>query len=338
MRILPTTNTFTNNRNTSFKSTGMAAREAENFLRNPKLINESHFKDGIIHTGLAKLNYYDSANASNLKKLYRYVISTLRIESLERRPDVAIREGLKNGNAEYLRILIDEMGVIPMDPQGNVPVDILLSGKESPNRNIRNLFDDEYLRRKTAVLGWGAWDENRKPYEIIEGVDILREFCEGRWNTPENRNAIDELYNISEKSNISTFLANKNIQQETLNTAKKIIDQDEENYGLVTLNSILKIVSNPNFKNIKDISLNISGSKILHLLAEIYINPNDRTEIQVLNYIIKMCELAGYNFDITNDFGETALQKAMEANSVPLIEALRPRSRDFGRISSEWGD
>lgn len=338
MRISPITNTFTNNRNTSFKSTAMPAREAEKFLKNPKLINESHFKDGIIHTGLAKLNYYDSENVSNLKKLYRYVISTLRIESPERRPDIAIREGLKNCNSEYLRILIDEMGVIPMDPEGNVPVDVLVMGKESPDRNIRNLFDDEYLRRKTAVLGWGAWDENRKPFEIIEGIDIFRQFFEKGWNTPENKEALEELFNRTEKSNVSTVLANKGVQQETLNSAKKIIEQDEENYGLVTLNSILKIVSDPNFKTIKDESLNISGSKILHLLAEIYINPNDRMEMQVLNYIIKSCELAGYNFDITNDFGETALQKAMEADSVPLIEALIPRSRDFGRRSNGWKD
>lgn len=358
MRISPVTNFNINNRNTSFKSASMPAREAENFLRNPSLINESHFKDGIIHTGLAKLNYYYPENAQNLKKLYRYVISTLRIESPQRRPDIAIREGLRNNNAEYLRILIDEMGVIPMDPKGEVPVDILIMGKESPDRNIRNLFDDEYLRRKTSVLGWGAWDDNRKPYEIIEGVDIFREmfeefnrgtvtdlysgiypdFFEGDWNTPENRNALEELFNKTEKSNASSLLANTNIQQETLDSAKKIIEQDEENYGLVTINSIMKIVNDPNFRTIKDISLNISGSKILHLLAEIYINQNDKTEMKMLDYIIKSCELADYNFDITNDFGETALDKAMEANSVPLIEVLRPRCRDCGYKSNGWKD
>ena len=46
-----------------------------------------------------------------------------------------------------------------------------------------------------------------------------------------------------------------------------------------------------------------------------------------MNSIMKQCRKKNYNFDIKNDFGETALDKAREAESTPLIEALENINR-----------
>lgn len=309
MRILPITNSQTNIK-PAFKQFGSTAYEAEMILNNYKKVTSYHFLNGGIHNGLAQLDYTITKNAQNLKKLYSYAISILRVESHERRPDIAIRLGLVNNNYPYLRILIDEMGVIPIDPMGEIPTDILITGKTHPDRRIRELFDDEYLRRKTSVLGWGAWDENRLPYEIIEGKDIFDEMM----NRPKSINQIK--------------LPPRRINRDTvIQQVKSIINADEENYGYVSLPSIYNIVKDSNFSLIKNEPLNISGSKILHLLSEIYINPNNEREIQILKEIINECKNINYNFNITNDFGETALDKAREAENRTLMKLLEKIQR-----------
>ena len=67
-------------------------------------------------------------------------------------------------------------------------------------------------------------------------------------------------------------------------------------------------------------SLNISGSKLLHLLAE---TPIKVENIQELSSITSECLKIGYNFNIKNNFGETALDKAKEAENNLLVTVLK---------------
>jgi len=307
MRIAPITNP-TNCKRPSFGYIDPLVKEAQYYLNHCNLVTAEMFQSGRIHKGLAKLDYLSAENRKKLADLYRHVISNLRLENYERRGDIAIREGVRNGNYPYLELLMDKMGVIPIAPDGEIPSDIIIEGKCHPDLQIRQLFDDEYLRRKTSVLGWAAWDENRSPFEIIEGRDIFAAMM--------SENNINRFDGVMKPKTID--------KRPVIEFAKKIIEKDEENFGTAKIETIFKIVSQPEFEYIKDDSLNISGSKILHLLAEIYINPNNKTDMFYLKSIIKSCRLIGYDFDIKNDFGETALDKAREAECKPLIEALLP--------------
>lgn len=110
-----------------------------------------------------------------------------------------------------------------------------------------------------------------------------------------------------------------------LNQAKELINKDEEAEGLVTLDTIYKIVSNPEFNKIKDESLNISGSRILHILSEACFETNDDKDVSLVYNIIQKCVDAEYDFDIKNNFGETAEDKAIEAEKEFLAKVINKR-------------
>lgn len=306
MRILPITNQ--NNRNT-FKS-NYFAQEAKLILRNPCMLRKELFSDGIslLYKELAKFDYYNRLNSDSLFKVFQYATNALRVRDEELRPDIAILEGIRNNNVEYLRVLMERRELIPMQPDGEISVDVIMKGRNHSNPNIRSFFDDKYLEKKTYYRDMLEIEETPPAYTIIEGSDIFEEMM--GFQKPDLR---------------SEFL--KSTSNLWLNRTKQAISDDEERFGSVRLATLERIVHHDGFEAIKDESLNISGSKILHLLAEIYINPNSTEEMELLDSIMKKCRNINYNFNITNDFAETALDKAREAENTPLIEALEKEYR-----------
>ncbi len=303
MKILPVTNQYNNN----FKSNYLA-QEARQILRNPSLFRRELFRDGLIYKDLAKFDYYNRLNYEGLYNAFRYATNALKVRDEELRPDIAILEGIKNNNVEYLRILMEQRELLPFQPDGEISVKVLLEGKNHPNPNIRSFFEDRYLEKRSLNREILAMQEEPPAYTIIEGSDIYR-----------------EMMGIKKPDLLNEFF--KETSDMWLNRAKELISHDEDNFGEVRIATIEKIVNHEAFDSIKNESLNISGSKILHLLAEIYINPNNTEEMELLNSIMKQCRKKNYNFDIKNDFGETALDKAREAESTPLIEALENINR-----------
>ena len=301
MRILPITNQY-NNKNT-FKSNYLA-EEAKKILRNPSLFRREVFRNGLIYKDLAKFDYYNRLNYEGLFNAFKYATNVLKVRDEELRPDIAISEGIKNNNVEYLRILMEERELVPFQPDGEISVDVILEGRNHPNPKIRSFFEDRYLEKRSYNREILALQEEPPAYTIIEGSDIFRKMM----GIPK-QDLLNEF-----------FISTTNMWH---NRAKELISNDEEKFGEVRIATLERIVSHESFNSIKNESLNISGSKILHLLAEIYINPNNLDEMELLNSIMKNCRRVNYNFDIKNDFGETALDKAREAESTPLIEALK---------------
>lgn len=306
MRILPITNQ--NNRNT-FKS-NYFAREAKLVLRNPCWLRKELFSDGIslFYKELAKFDYYNRFYSDGLFKMFQYASNTLRVRDEELRPDIAILEGIRNNNVEYLRVLMERRELVPLQPNGEVSVDVILEGRNHSNPDIRSFFDDRYLEKKTYNRDMLRIEETPPAYTIIEGSDIYR-----------------EMMGIQKPDLRGEFL--KSSSNLWLNKAKQKISNDEDMFGAVKLSTLERIVNHDSFEFIKNESLNISGSKILHLLAEIYINPNNKEEMELLDSIMAKCRKVNYNFNITNDFGETALDKAREAESDVLVQRIKKAQR-----------
>lgn len=89
--------------------------------------------------------------------------------------------------------------------------------------------------------------------------------------------------------------------------------------GTYSVDQILQIV---NLKNINDKIINIRGERIGHFLPEIEIGKNNYQDINKINKIIKSLKEAGYDFDCVDDFGYTALQKAVESENVAIASIL----------------
>lgn len=306
MRILPITN---QNNKSTFKS-NYFANEAKFALRNPCWLRKEVFGDGItlFYKELAKFDYYNRLNSDGLFKMFNYATNILRVRDEELRPDIAILEGIKNNNVEFLRVLMERRELVPLKPDGEISVDVIMEGKNHPNPQIRSFFDDRYLEKKSYNRDMLRIEETPPAFEIIEGRDIF-----------------NAQMDIKKPDILGEFF--KETSDAWLDRTQQLISKDEDQFGEVRLATLEKIVHHESFKAIKDESLNISGSKILHLLAEIYINPNNTEEIELLNSIMLQCRKINYNFNIKNDFGETALDKALEAENEPLIKALEKITR-----------
>ena len=112
-------------------------------------LKENLFKFGLIHTGLAQLDYSDYETRQKLRQLYKFAANDLRLKDNEIEAHKAISEGLKQNNLEYLKVLMDERELTPQLPDGEMSVSVIVEGKNHPNPKIRSLFDDNYLLRKT---------------------------------------------------------------------------------------------------------------------------------------------------------------------------------------------
>ncbi|MCM1338685.1 MAG: hypothetical protein NC191_03335 [Muribaculaceae bacterium] len=282
----------------------MSRKEAQAMLDNYENVTREDFKDGYIHTGLAKLpfnwlyslrnGYHDGQdikdiidrNKKNIKNLYVHALIDLGMKVEELRLDIAFNEAIIKNNSQLLKIMYQEMEMRPIASDGSFDEKVMIEGYRWKNRyeknfgyHVEGLFEDSYeLRRKKNIYG--------------NYIPPMKE-------TPTS----------------STILEH----------TKKIIAQDEKSSGQVSIESIYKIVSNPDFAKIKDESLNSSGSRILHILAETPFDPNNKKEALLIRNIIKRCTEAKYNFNIEDDFFETAEDKAIEAENTYLAQLLSKR-------------
>lgn len=295
MKILPITNQQNKN---SFKS----ANTARFMLSHYEMTTKANFQSGNLYHELAKLDYSDSVNRKGLYNLFRHATNVLRMSDSDLRTGLAIFAGIRNNNVNYLRVLMEERELIPVQPDGSISTAVIIAGQQHPNPQIRRFFDEDYLLKRAENRELLRMEEAPKPYELYEGRDLFDDIFDLTVLTKRNQPVRDSY------------------KDKMLNDVKKRIEMDEEQFGQVQIETLDKIVHLPDFSSIMNESLNISGSKLLHLLAE---TPIKVENIQELSSITSECLKIGYNFNIKNNFGETALDKAKEAENNLLVTVLK---------------
>ncbi len=293
MKISPITNQYNNNQN-SFKS----ANTTRLILNNFDMATKEFFQSGIFYKELAKIDYSNAVNRTQLFNLFKHATNVLKIDDKDLHADTAILEGIRNNNVDYLKVLMEGRELVPVQSDGEVSVDVILEGRNHSNPQIRSFFEREYLEKRAVNRELLAMEEAPKLFQIYEGRDIFNSIM-----------GINKKEPVFEKNN-----------DETLKNIKTRIEMDEENFGQVQLSTLEKIVNLPGFEYVKNESLNVSGSKLLHLLAE---TPINRHELPIFNSIINKCRIIDYDFSITNDFGETAFDKAKEAENYLFLRYFR---------------
>lgn len=258
----------------------LSKADAQILLNNYESITREHFKDGLIHIGIAKLDFSLKNNINNLKDLYKHTLIDLGMKAEELRTDIAIKEALKQDNYRLLKLLLIDMEMLPITPQKKVDENLIFKG----------LYDKQ-----------------------IEGVHELFKFARKR------AGYMDSFFKYEPpvKDNSAKIVL--------INQIKDMINNDEESDGIVSLDTIYEIVSNPDFTKIKDERLNISGSKILHILAESSFDSEKEEDVQLVKNILQKCSYADYDFDIKDDFGETAFTKAKESGNSLLADLINKR-------------
>ena len=179
---------------------------------------------------------------------------------------------------------MEERELIPVQPDGSISTAVIIAGQQHPNPQIRRFFDEDYLLKRAENRELLRMEEAPKPYELYEGRDLFYVIFDLTVLTKKNQPVRDSY------------------KDKMLNDVKKRIEMDEEQFGQVQIETLDKIVHLPDFSSIMNESLNISGSKLLHLLAE---TPIKVENIQELSSITSECLKIGYNFNIKNNFGET---------------------------------
>ena len=296
-------------------------------------LKENLFKFGLIHTGLAQLDYSDYETRQKLRQLYKFATNDLRLKDNEIEAHRAISEGLKHNNLEYLKVLMDERELTPQLPDGEMSVSVIVSGKNHPNPKIRSLFDDNYLLRKTINRPILEAEDAPKVCEFYDGSKMFTPDVLKNMYLPKM--SIEDLANDSltvAKSKEEKFTpygvqhlqtkSNPKIVSEFSEQVDKWIDDDENEFGEVQFRTLYNIITDKKFPSIKDKIYGVSGNKILHLLAQTYINPNRTEEVDTAAYLIGLLDLYKYDLNALNDFGETAAKLAVDSENTGMIMAL----------------
>lgn len=298
---------------------------------NPKKI----FIDENIHKGLAKLNYRNPEIYTKLKNMYNYICNNQCLKEHDLFPIAGIREGIKAQNVEYLSYLMDERRMIPALPNGTVDAETIVMGKSSPNEFVREFFDEEYLLRKTSQRAYYI-------PSLYNEVPIMRSFTpkeiDAILETPKIKPSLDELANdsffeepiyqgnlrhqaetIKKSDDPAAYGISQAELKKSVEKVTKRIQEDEEKHGQVRLRTLNNISADYNFSLIKNKPLNITGSRLVHLIAETPVNPSENS---LLNNTFENLIKYHTNFDVLDDFGETALKRAVDAENYPVIHKL----------------
>lgn len=300
-------------------------------------LKENLFKSGSIHSGLAQLDYTDYETRQKLRQFYKYVTNDLGLKDNEIQAHTAIEEGLKHNNLEYLKVLMDERELTPQLPNGEMSVSVIMNGKHHSNPQIRSLFDDNYLLRKTINRSILEAEEAPKVCEIYDGSKMF--------TSDVLKNMYSEKISVEDMANDSLSIAKPKEEKYTPNGFKytqakskpqivsefskqvdKCIDEDENEFGEVQFRTLYNIITNKNFANIKDKVYGVSGNKILHLLAQTYVNPNSEEELNTAYYLIDLLDLYKYDLNALNDFGETAAKLAVDSENTGMLTAFLAHS------------
>lgn len=298
---------------------------------NPKKI----FVDANIHKGLARLDYRNPETKAKLKNMYNYICNNQCLKEHDLFPIAGIREGIKAQNIEYLSYLMDERRMIPALPDGTVDTDTIVMGKTSPNEFVQEFFDEEYLLRKTSQRAYfipSLYNEvpvmrSFTPKEIDDILDVTktRPTLEDLANDSFFEEPIyqgnfrQQAETIRKSDDPAAYGISQAELKKSVEKAAKRIQEDEEKYGQVRLRTLNNISADYNFAMIKNKPLNITGSRLVHLIAETPVNP---TEHSLLNHTFENLIKYHTNFDVLDDFGETALKRAVDAENYPVIQTL----------------
>ena len=296
-------------------------------------LKENLFKFGLIHSGLAQLDYTDYETRQKLRQFYKFAANDLGFKDNEIEAHTAINEGLKQNNLEYLRVLMDERELTPQLPNGEMSVSVIINGKRHPNPQIRSLFDDNYLLRKTINRPILEAEDAPKVSEFYDGsnmftMDVLKNMYSPKMSMEDLAN--DSLTVAKSKEEKYTpygvqYAQAKFAPQVVSEFSKQVdkwIDDDENKFGEVQFRTLYNIITDKNFPSIKDKVYGVSGNKILHLLAQTYVNPNREEELNTAAYLIDLLDFNKYDLNALNDFGETAAKLAVDSENTGMIMAL----------------
>lgn len=114
----------------------------------------------------------------------------------------------------------------------------------------------------------------------------------------------------------------KVIARNFVDKMKTIYDKE----GSFTLEQIKDYLNFGKFDLIKDKPLNILGDKLIHFIPEITGCDTDYNTLKEVNNILEILKKNDCNIDVLNDFGDSALRKAVEMENIPVVKLLI----DFG--------
>ena len=175
--------------------------------------------------------------------------------------------------------------------------------------------DVNWHRTLVQLLDWPSEYNLKFQSKVLK---FLRNLPEEKFNFKEEIKEYYSLHNNKLNKTILTLLENN--ENETFTEKFKAIYDRE---GCFTLDQISDIVNYPNFAKIKDEKYNIVGENIGHMIAETYIDTQDKAQVKKLEDIFKRLYESGYDFKSNDDFGTTPIDKAIETKNQPVIDLLR---------------
>lgn len=295
---------------------------------NPKKI----FVDANIHKGLARLNYRNPENKAKLKNMYDYICSNQCLKEHNLFPVAAIREAIMANNIEYLSYLMDERRMIPAYPDGSVDPATIIMGRNSSNGFIRDFFDEEYLLRKTSQRAYfipSLYNDTPKMRsltdseidEIMNSKPTIKDLAnDSFFEEPIYEGDLrSQAETIKRSSNPAEYGISQADLDKSVQKVSQKIQEDEEKYGQVRFRTLSNIAADYKFSMIKNSPLNITGCRLVHLIAETPVEPSEQ---YILDEVFENLKKYGADFNIFDDFGETALRRAVEAENYPVIKKL----------------
>lgn len=305
------------------------------------------FENADIHKGLSSISYASEESLGKLRRLFQYCTDSLLLKEDNLYPNEGIREAIRKENIDYLSFLMNERMLLPYARNGEIDAQTVMLGRNSENPDIRQFFSDDFLMHKARrhdYFSRGLYNE--PPFQIrnITLEDAIKAQEEFSHMTPRQQldfmaydgsvepyrrmRADEEHY---QKAHQFSKTEPKVLDEPTYSTDeikryfKSIVSDiraDEDKYGQAQLETLYSIANYGILKHIKDVPLNVTGGKLQHLLAEIYINPTEKTEVNAANQIIKNLKSAGANLDAFDDLGETALKRAVDAENTVVVRSL----------------
>lgn len=305
------------------------------------------FENANIHKGLSSISYASDESLGKLRRLFQYCSDSLLLKESDFYANDGIREAIKKENIDYLSFLMNERMYLPYAKNGEIDTQTVMLGRCSDNPDIRQFFDDNFLMhkaRKHDYFSRGLYNEplfqiNRVTLE--DAMKFQKEFSrmtshqkldylayDGSVKPYREMREDEEYYNRLHKFSKTEpkILDEPEVDTEKIKEFfKKVISTiraDEDKFGQVRLETLYKIATHKDFSNIKDASMNITGGKLQHLLAESYINPTDKQETKIATTIIEKLKDSGANLDACDDLGETGLKRAVDTENVVVAKAL----------------
>ena len=305
------------------------------------------FENADIHKGLSSISYASEESLGKLRRLFQYCTDSLLLREGDLYPNEGIREAIRKENIDYLSFLMNERMLLPYARNGEIDAQTVMLGRSSENPDIRQFFDDDFLMHKAQrhdYFSRGLY--NDPPFRIYHATYENAMKAQEEFSHMTPRQQMDYLAYDGSVEPYRRMRANEEHYQKTHKFSKtepKVLDEptystdeikkyfqsivsdiraDEDKYGQVQLKTLYSIANYDLLKHIKDAPLNVTGGKLQHLLAEIYINPTEKTEVNAANQIIKNLKNAGANLDAFDDLGETALKRAVDAENTVVVRGL----------------